>query len=444
MNKQIEEEQEMKPGKRVSYIGGGIVIVSLLGFLLAAFLRGTEVGHTRLFPKDQTYHFETLRALGYASSGGADINEVLYTIGLIEAGNPESWYREWMALATRVENVGEHYTYDQQGKGNALLKASNYYRTAEFMLYPEDPRKKDTYHKSIAAYYGGLDVLDVTYEQIQVPYQNSHLDALFFPGDLSKHGRTLICVVNGYDSIKEETYFVLGKAALERGFAFLSYDGPGQGSAIRERNIHLTHEWGPVNQQVLDSVLEQHPEIEEIVLVGWSVGSVLATKAAAMEPRISMLVHYDIMYDFSLAIGEDLPAQFREVIFSEGPLPPYVSKSLELTMKFSSEQDWALRHGAWIMGADGDYAKVMNRYRYFEISEDAAHIHIPVLLLVGENDHFVPEHLASLTEAALTQAESITTITYDAASGGSEHCQTGAMSRWNADFFEWVFAHLEQ
>ena len=34
MNKQIEEEQEMKPGKRVFYIGGGIVIISLLGFLL--------------------------------------------------------------------------------------------------------------------------------------------------------------------------------------------------------------------------------------------------------------------------------------------------------------------------------------------------------------------------------------------------------------------------
>jgi len=419
---------------------GGIVIIILAAYLLRLTFQKPEIGNAQLFPEDQTYHFETLRTLGYAASGGADVNETLHTIGGIEAGDPESWYQGWLSLADGVKNDSDSYTYDQMGRGNALLKASNYYRTAEFMLYPDDPRKIETYHKSMDAFYSGLDALTVPYEQVEIPYQDSRLDGIFFPGDLSQHGDTLILVINGYDSIKEETYFVLGKAALERGFSFMSYDGPGQGSAIRERNIYLTHEWGAVNQAVLDVVLAEHPEIQEVVLVGYSLGSILATKAAANDDRISMLVQYDIMYDFSRTAREEMPPAFQEQVFTDEPRPDWVSKSLDITMKFSSEQDWALRHGAWIMGLD-DYAEVLNRYRDFEISQDAPQVRVPVLLLTGENDHFVSAEVISQTETAFSQAQSVTSIFYDAQSGGDEHCQAGAMSRWNADFFEWVFSN---
>ena len=418
----------------------GIMVIILVGYLLYLALQKPEIGNALLFPENQTHHFETLRALGYATSGGADINEILHTISDIEAGDPESWYQGWVSLADRVKSEGDRYTNDQMGRGNALLKASNYYRTAEFMLYPDDPRKNETYHKSMDSFYGGLDALTVSYEQIEIPYQGSHLDGIFFSGDLSQHGDTLILIINGYDSIKEETYFVLGKAALERGFSFMSYDGPGQGSAIRERNLYLTHEWEAVNRAVLDVVLAEHPEIQEVVLVGFSVGSILATKAAADDARITMLVQYDIMYDFSRTAREEMPPVFQEQVFTDGPRPDWVSRSLEMTMKFSSEQDWALRHGAWIMGLD-DYAEVLNRYRKFEISQDAPQVRVPVLLLTGENDHFVSEEVISQTEAAFSQAQSVTSIFYDSQSGGDEHCQAGAMSLWNADFFEWVFSN---
>jgi len=417
---------------------GMIVII----FLLYQVFQKPEMGHAQLFSDNQTYHFEALRALGYATAGGADINETLHALGNIEAGDPESWYDGWVSLADSVKRDADRYTHDQMGRGNALLKASNYYRTAEFLLYPDDPRKLETYHKSVSAFYEGLDAQNVTYEKIEIPYQESYLDGLFFPGDVSQQGNTLILVINGYDSIKEETYFVVGKAALERGFSFMSYDGPGQGSAIRERGIHFTPNWGIVNSNVLDVVLAQHPEIKSVVLVGFSMGSILATKAAADDPRISMLVQYDIMYDFSYTARQEMPPAFAERVFTDEPRPAWVSKILALTMNFSSEQDWALRHGSWTMGLE-DYADVLNEYTDYEISEDAPQVQVPVLLLTGENDHFVSEELVTQTENGFSQATQVTSIIYDAQSGGDEHCQVGAMSRWNADLFEWVLSNLQ-
>jgi len=44
------------------------------------------------FFSNQTYHFETLRAIGYTVSGGADIGEVLETVKQIEEGDAQSWF----------------------------------------------------------------------------------------------------------------------------------------------------------------------------------------------------------------------------------------------------------------------------------------------------------------------------------------------------------------
>ena len=136
-----------------------------------------------------------------------------------------------------------------------------------------------------------------------------------------------------------------------------------------------------------------------------------------------------------------MPASFAERVFTDEPRPAWVSQALGYTMRFSSEQDWAIRHGSWVMGID-DYAEVLNQYRYYEISQDAPEVTAPVLLLVGENDHFVNEELVVTTADSFRQAASITSIIYDAQSGADEHCQVGAMHLWSADLFEWVYANL--
>ena len=61
-------------------------------FVICLFMVGNVFSMELIF-NDAQYSFQTLRALGYAVSGGADIGEVLNTAYLIKEGDDESWYR---------------------------------------------------------------------------------------------------------------------------------------------------------------------------------------------------------------------------------------------------------------------------------------------------------------------------------------------------------------
>ena len=50
-----------------------------------------------LFPDDQQFWYETLRALGYTAYGGADFAEVVTTAARISAGDDGSWHEQWAA-----------------------------------------------------------------------------------------------------------------------------------------------------------------------------------------------------------------------------------------------------------------------------------------------------------------------------------------------------------
>src|SRR6516225_4497212 len=94
--------------------------------------------------KDQTFSFELLRAVGYAPYSGADIGECLATAERITEGDLESWHREWLRTADRIRTIAEEALAKQHliSAREAFLRASNYYRTAEFFLHvdPRDPR----------------------------------------------------------------------------------------------------------------------------------------------------------------------------------------------------------------------------------------------------------------------------------------------------------------
>ncbi|MEU7895453.1 hypothetical protein AB0B45_21680 [Nonomuraea sp. NPDC049152] len=94
-----------------------------------------------VFENDATFWYETLRAFGHIAYGGADFGEVLVTARRITEGDYDSWHDEWRATADRVAAEAEHSTRPISRR-DGFLRASNYYRTAEFFLHgaPSDPR----------------------------------------------------------------------------------------------------------------------------------------------------------------------------------------------------------------------------------------------------------------------------------------------------------------
>jgi hypothetical protein len=84
------------------------------------------------------------RATMTMTRGGAEYGECMATAARITLGGVDSWYREWVATAERVESWGE----ESARRGHpvsareAYLRASTYYRLSFYPLFsaPVDPR----------------------------------------------------------------------------------------------------------------------------------------------------------------------------------------------------------------------------------------------------------------------------------------------------------------
>ena len=244
-----------------------------------------------------TFHYETLRNAGYILANCADLGEVLETVKVIAEGDVQSWYTAWEATADRVLALAER-TQDSLSKGGAYMRASTYQRTAEFLLPPDDPKRPESFEKTGSYFFKGLDTLGVRYERITVPYGAGSLRALYFPGPRGAETKPLIMFGGGFDSILEEYYPNFAEAALKRGYSVLTYEGPGQGEALRKYGLTYTAEWEKPVTAVLDEFLHTHAKPSKIVLIGMSMGGYFAPRAAAFEERIDGVVAYDTCYDF--------------------------------------------------------------------------------------------------------------------------------------------------
>lgn len=193
------------------------------------------------FAKDQAFDYETLRAAAYAPYDGAYLGEVLATAALIEEGDWESRHTRWPALGARIEGIAEsaHAAGHEESARSACLRASNYYRTAEFFLRDDpvnDPRVLATWRKAAACFDAAAALTGPSWRRVEIPYEGIALDGYFFPAEGDGPHPTLLAY-GGFDSTLEEPYFTAAAPALRRGWNCLAFEGPGQGAALRRHGL---------------------------------------------------------------------------------------------------------------------------------------------------------------------------------------------------------------
>jgi pimeloyl-ACP methyl ester carboxylesterase len=413
------------------------IALLLLIVLLAAWLlwpAPPDVGHPQYFT-DETYNFETLRVLDDINVAGGDNNEATQAIRGLKAGDGEGWYSAWKAAGDRATALAVR-TLDAVGKGNALLRAHTYYRSAEFFLDPTDGRRPGIWKLNVDSFYNALDVLGVRHERISIPYgDDHHLNAVYYPGPAGAENRPLLVVVTGYDGTMEELYASVVAAALQHGYSVLTYEGPGQGSVIREQKLVFQPDWEKPNGAVLDAFLANHPKPARIVLIGESMGGYLMPRAAAFDPRVDGVVAYDVFYDGYAVATRNIPP-FVFWLHNHG----YDNVVSWLSARVHNPgSDWAQMNGKWVLGASDTFG-LLDAFKAYRLAPVAARIKSDVLILAGADDHFVPSDQMGLFSKSLTQAHSVTAIEFDRLSGGSFHCQIGAPSLWHAALFDWLQA----
>ena len=375
-----------------------------------------------LFFANPTFHFETLRNAGYIVSNCADLGEILETVKVISEGDAQSWYAAWEGTADRVLALADR-TRDSLSKGGAYMRACTYLRLAEFLLPPGDPKRPGSLEKIGSCFFKGLDTIGICHERLTVPYGKGYLRALYFPGPRGAETRPLIMFGGGFDSILEEYYPNIAEAALKRGYSVLTYEGPGQGHALRKYGLTYTPEWEKPVAATLDEFLQTHARPSSIVLIGMSMGGYFAPRAAAFEERIDGVVAYGTMYDFGAAVRPILAA-------AKNPLK--MNNSLV---------SWGYSNALWTMGTK-DADETIRACAAYTLAPVADRIRQDVLILAGAEDHFVPLQQTADFERALVNARSVTTQIFDRPSGGAGHCQGGALTLYHAAVFDWLLENF--
>ncbi|MGO9017637.1 MAG: alpha/beta hydrolase family protein, partial [Syntrophobacteraceae bacterium] len=383
--------------KRLWLFGAGAATLCLI--VLFIFIgRPSDVGQSHFF-KDQTYHFQTLRALSEEPYGGSDTAEVLETVKHIRSGDTQGWYKAWSTTAER--------TQDAQSRGGAFLRAHTYFRTAEFLLPPSDPKRSIATEKNLSAFYNGLAALGVKYERMEAPYDNGYrLPMNYYPAEAQNRKNTLLVFHGGYDSTLEELYFDLVKDAHDHGYDVLTFNGPGQGLVLTEQKLPFTYEWEKPTAAVMDTFLAHHERPKNMVLIGQSMGGYLAPRAAAFDNRFDGVVAYDVFSDMGAAAKRLVP----KVVFwmRDHGMTGLVDKLINWKASQSPGMRWAIDNGMWTLGKEHPL-DVIDEFQKYSLAGVAQRIKCDVLLLAGTEDHFVPIEQVKLMQEALTSARSVTT-----------------------------------
>jgi pimeloyl-ACP methyl ester carboxylesterase len=388
----------------------------------------------RLVFEDQTFSFELLRTVSYAPYGGADLGECLVTASHIRQGDFESWHEQWSKTARRVHALADDAL--QQGQRvsarEAYLRASNYYRTAEFFLHgnPQDPRLLAIWSTSRTTFRQAVNLMDILVEEVLIPYEGTFLPGYYYrPDDSPKPHPTLI-VHGGYDSTGEELYFMIAVAAIQRGYNCLTFEGPGQGALIREQHLPFRPDWEQVVTPVVDSVLRR-PEVDpaRIALMGISLGGYLAPRAAAFEHRLAALVANDGLYSFHFS--EKARAVPRVAALFGRAIAQYMLKKV---MQRQTGIRWAIENGLFTFQV-GSIWDLIEATESWSLEGVANTITCPTLVCEAEGDHFFAGQPKRLYDA-LTCPKTLLRFTAD--DGAEQHCQFGALLLSNHRMFEWL------
>lgn len=385
----------------------------------------------RLFQFDP-FHFEALRALWYAPSGGADPGEVLSISSRIRERDIQSWYVEWSRAA---HGLADSVHACPISTGNALLRASNYMRTAEFFLSPGASERADTGHFAQETFFKGLTTLGIRHSRLQLPYDDGQMEAFMLPA--SAPAKTLLVVHGGFDSTPEEMFFTVGREAQARGLDVLIYEGPGQGNLLRKYGQTFDPDWEKPLGTAIDAALKLR-SYHSVVGMGVSMGGHFLARAAAREKRLSGIILCDYFPAPIEAFKFGLPRPFHRALVERST---WLMKLIEWKARSDIQLNWVIENGKWVFGARS-IAELIEKMLRFDEGAWVGDIGAHVLAMTGSAEHFFDRRLYADFERRLEQAASVAHLEFDASRGGQLHCRNGAYHLLNEAIFDWVSQHF--
>lgn len=396
----------------------------------------------KVFFEDKTYDVQAIRACGYALTGGADFNECVRTLKRIPEGVgeavDESWYREWVATAARVEARARLHaeTGHRESARTAYLRASNYWRTAEFFLraVQNDPRAREASARGRDCFLQAARSSEGAVVPVKIPFGETTLPGYWIRPVGWPWKRPLVIVHTGYDGTGEELYLGMAEAALRRGYHVLIFEGPGQGAVLREQGLAFRPDWEKVVSPVVDFAAGLRGiDPARIALMGISFGGHLAARAAAFEPRLAALVVNGGIQDFHGAVVAPFGDGIEGILDDPG-WSKQLDEEVEGMLPKSPGLRWLVRQGKWVFGEE-TVSGYLRATRPYTMKGLEGLVRCPTLVVDSSEDESMPRQAKPFYDALTCPKEYLLFTREDDAEG---HCQLGAMAVSTERILDWL------
>lgn len=332
----------------------------------------------------------------------------------------EEWKHEFLALAEKALAKGDK------------IRAGYYFRAAEFFMWREDPDKRPIRSKFLELVREGYNIKPE--QRHLIPYTDGDLKGYLPAYDLNcKNPRETIVVMGGGDSYVEE-WLPMVVNIFNRQYRVILFEAPGQGGALEEHNLPMTHEYHKAARCVLD-----YFGLDDVTFWGISGGGMAAIRVAAFEKRVKRVISHDILFDVFDLMLRRLPRRKRFAVKTMMRLK--LRRICNLAMKMVFKKDMSVeglvRQGMMIHGVKTPY-DYLQKVR-LEKTGDISHLVTQdVLLLAGSEDFAVPvDHFYRQIEA-LTNVKSLTARLFTRAEQAHNHCQVGNLQLALDTIINWL------
>lgn len=320
---------------------------------------------------DQREH--ELRALVAAARWGATDPELVEAVAArLLSGNGGAWVPEWTAAGGSAWAAA-----NRQDSAPAYLHAASYYAAALALIDESDGlveeerlwnRQRECWDRAVERLGG---------ERLAIEYEDTSLPGYFFsagPGT-----RPLVVIDHGGRVATSAAWAAGGAAAAERGYHWMTFDGPGRQAALRQQGLVLRPDWEAVLTQVADAMIVR-PDVDarRMAVIGIDHAGYGIARALAFESRFAAAILAPGVLDASRPWVEKLPAPARAAMLDEDR--EWFDLELHLATLFAPETPEHLRH----MGREYDLSglalyDLAQRLGQFRLGEELIRITTPVL-----------------------------------------------------------------
>ena len=367
------------------------------------------------------FNFQINRILTYGELA-CNKNEVIGEVAQVKTF--EEWSIAWQKIAVKSEQEKRYF------------HAAYYYRMAEFFLKSDMPEKAIVYEKCIENFYKAFDSeLHLRYEKCHIPFEGKALHCLKFSPS-NAIGTVLVC--GGYDSFIEE--FVLQVYEfVKHGYEIILFEGPGQGKSIHV-GLYFSYDFEKATSAVLNYFGTQR-----CAMVGISWGGYFALRSAAYDKRITAAVAYDVMDNGLEVMTNIFPEPIRSMIrFSyKYHWRGVLNKLVNITREKSILADWAVSQGLHITGTKTPY-EFFQSLSFHNLASVTELLTQDILLLAGEEDHYIPQNQFYRLKSSICHAKSLTCRLFTKAEGGEQHCQIGNHQLAINEISDWLDCYFVQ